>query len=71
MIYILIFILFSAFIISQFYDCDIIITPIKGIMFGALYDDEDFDNETDHTIQVLILIISFSFLWTTSNGSNK
>jgi len=71
MIYILVFILFSAFIIAQFYDCDIIVNPIKGIMFGALYNDEEFDNETDHTIQVLILIISFSFLWTTSNGSNK
>jgi hypothetical protein len=71
MIYLLVFILLVAFVVSHFYDCDIIVNPIKGIMFGALYNDEDFDDETDHTIQVLILIISFTFIWTTSNGSKK
>jgi hypothetical protein len=71
MIYLLVFILFTAFIVAQFYECDIIVNPIKGIMLGALYNDEDFDDETDHTIQVLILIISFTFIWTTSNGSKK
>jgi len=65
------FILFTAFIISQFYDCEIIINPIKGVMLGALYNDDEFDDETEHTIQVLILIISFSFIWTTSTGWNK
>lgn len=65
------FILFTAFIIAQFYDCEIIINPIKGVMLGALYNDDEFDDETEHTIQVLILIISFSFIWTTSNGWNK
>lgn len=71
MIYLLVFILFTAFIVAQFYECDIIVNPIKGIMLGALYNDEDFDDETDHTIQVLILIISFTFIWTTSNGLKK
>jgi len=71
MIYLLVFILLVVFVVAQFYDCDIIVNPIKGIMFGALYNDEDFDDETDHTIQVLILIISFTFIWTTSNGSKK
>jgi len=71
MIYTLIFILFIVFIAAQFFECDILITPIKGIMFGALYNDEEFGNETDHTIQILILIISFNFLWTTTNGSKK
>ena len=61
------FILFTAFIIAQFYDCEIIINPIKGVMLGALYNDD----ETEHTIQVLILIISFSFIWTTSTGWKK
>ena len=65
------FILFVAFVIAQFQDCDIIINPIKGVMLGALYNDDEFDDETEHTIQVLILIISFSFIWTTSTGWNK
>ena len=58
-------------LLMNFVDCDIIITPIKGIMFGALYNDDIYDEETDHTIQILILFISFNFLWTTSNGSKK
>jgi hypothetical protein len=62
------FILFTAFIIAQFCDCDIVINPIKGIMLGALYNDDKFDDETEHTIQILIFIISFSFIWTTTNG---
>jgi hypothetical protein len=40
-------------------------------MFGALYNDDVYDIETDHTIQIVILFISFNFLWTTSNGLNK
>lgn len=71
MIYAIVFILFGCFIIAQFYPCEIIINPIKGIMFGALYNDDEFDDETEHTIQVLILIISFSFIWTTSTGLSK
>ena len=65
------FILCTAFIIAQFYDCEIIINPIKGVMLGALYNDDEFDDETEHTIQVLILIISFSFILTTSTGWKK
>ena len=71
MIYLLVFILLVAFVVSQFYDCDIIVNPIKGLMVGALYNDDEFDDETEHTVQVLILIISFSFIWTTSNGLKK
>jgi len=68
MIVLLVFILAVVFIVMNFVDCDIIITPIKGIMFGALYNDDVYDTETDHTIQILILFISFNFLWTTTNG---
>jgi hypothetical protein len=68
MIILLVFILAVVFIVMNFVDCDIIITPIKGIMFGALYNDDVYDTETDHTIQILILFISFNFLWTTTNG---
>jgi len=57
-------------IVFQFVDCEIIITPIKGVMLGALYNDDDFEDEVEHTIQVLLFVISFSFVWTT-NGSTK
>lgn len=71
MIVLLILVLAVVFIVMNFVDCDILITPIKGIMFGALYNDDVYDEETDHTIQILILFISFNFLWTTTNGLNK
>ena len=67
----IILVLAVVFIVMNFVDCDILITPIKGIMFGALYNDDIYDEETDHTIQILILFISFNFLWTTSNGSKR
>ena len=67
----LIVILALVFFATSFFECDVLITPIKGIMFGALYNDDIYDIETDHTIQILILFISFNFLWTTSNGLNK
>ena len=65
---ILVFILAVVFLATSFFECDIIITPIKGVMFGALYNDDVYDTETDHTIQIVILFISFNFLWTTTNG---
>jgi hypothetical protein len=68
MIVLLVLVLAVVFIVMNFVDCDILITPIKGIMFGALYNDDIYDEETDHTIQILILFISFNFLWTTTNG---
>ena len=71
MIVLLVLVLTVVFIVMNFVDCDILITPIKGIMFGALYNDDVYDTETDHTIQILILFISFNFLWTTTNGLNK
>lgn len=67
----LIVILALVFLGTSFFECDVIITPIKGIMFSALYNDDVYDIETDHTIQIVILFISFNFLWTTSNGLNK
>jgi hypothetical protein len=70
-IVVLVIILALVFIATSFFDCNVLITPVKGIMFGALYNDDVYDTETDHTIQILILFISFNFLWTTSNGLNK
>ena len=68
---ILVIILAVVFLATSCFECDVIITPIKGVMFGALYNDDVYDTETDHTIQIVILFISFNFLWTTSNGLNR
>ena len=68
---VLVVILALVFFATSFFECDVLITPVKGIMFGALYNNDVYDTETDHTIQILILFISFNFLWTTSNGLNR
>ena len=57
---------FLFFFIINFVNCDIIFAPIKGLMFGALYHDELFDeDETEHTIQVLLFFFSVNFIWST------
>ena len=58
-------IVFSLFVVINFANCDIIFAPIKGLMFGALYNDEIFDEETEHTIQVLLFFFSLNFIWST------
>lgn len=55
----------SFFVVVNFANCDIIFAPIKGLMFGALYNDEIFDEETEHTIQVLLFFFSVNFIWST------
>lgn len=55
----------SLFVVVNFANCDIILAPIKGLMFGALYNDEIFEEETEHTIQVLLFFFSINFIWST------
>jgi hypothetical protein len=55
----------SLFVVINFANCDVIFAPIKGLMFGALYNDEIFDEETEHTIQVLLFFFSVNFIWST------
>lgn len=55
----------SLFVVVNFANCDVIFAPIKGLMFGALYNDEIFDEETEHTIQVLLFFLSINFIWST------
>jgi hypothetical protein len=52
------------------YNGDVIIAPIKGLMLGALYNDDIDNEETEHTIQIVIFVISITYIWTT-NGSGK
>ena len=53
------------------YNGDVIIAPIKGLMIGALYNDDIDNEETEHTIQIVIFVISITYIWTTTNGSKK
>ncbi len=46
---------------------EITIAPIKGVMVGALYNSEEFENnETEHIVQILFFIFSFNFVWITN-----
>ncbi len=68
------FILFTIYFLMQLmakYDGDVIIAPIKGLMLGALYNDDIDDEETEHTIQIVLFVISITFIWITTNGSKR
>ena len=42
---------------------DIIISPIKGMMFGALYHKDEYEDENEFTIQFLFFIFSINIIW--------
>jgi alkylhydroperoxidase/carboxymuconolactone decarboxylase family protein YurZ len=68
------FILVTIYFLMQLtakYNGDVIIAPIKGLMIGALYNDDIDDEETEHTIQIVIFVISITYIWTTTNGLKK
>ena len=68
------FVLFTIYFLMQLmdkYDGEVIIAPIKGLMLGALYNDDIEGKETEHTIQIVLLIISITFIWVTTTGSKK
>ena len=49
----------------QRYGGELIISPVIGFMVGWLYNPEHFEKETEHTIQVLLGIVSFTIIWNT------
>jgi len=65
---ILIGLLLITFFVTAFIEHTIIIAPIKGLMFGALYNIDYIEDENinEHTIQIVLLIISFTFIWETN-----
>jgi hypothetical protein len=68
------FVLVTIYFLLQLtakYNGDVIIAPIKGLMLGALYNDDIDNEETEHTIQIVIFVISITYIWTTTNGSKK
>ena len=59
----LLIIAFVFSIIGQYKGADIIISPIKGIMFGFLYHKEQYEKEDEITLQCLLGIISINVIW--------
>ena len=58
--------------IGQLKGADIIISPIKGIMFGFLYHKEQYEQEYETTLQCLLGIISINVIWINQqNGLQK
>jgi len=62
-------------IIGIIVEADIIISPIKGFVIGALVHNETFtenNNEiTEYTLQCLLGIISINVIWRNQNGSKE
>jgi len=68
------FLVFTIYFLMQLmtkYNGEVIIALIKGLIIGALYNDDIEEEETEHTIQIVFLVISISFIWITTNGLKK
>jgi uncharacterized membrane protein len=53
---------------GQLNNAEIQIAPIVGIVFGALYSSENFEDETEYILQCCILCISIQVVWAKPNG---
>lgn len=62
-IFLFIVLLLICVIIGHINNADIIISPIKGMMFGVLYHKELYIDEDEHTIQLLVFIFSINIIW--------
>ena len=60
---ILLFIAFVFIMIGHFKNGEIIISPIKGLMFGFLYHKEEYIGENEYTLQCLLGVISINVIW--------
>jgi hypothetical protein len=63
-IFIFLLLLYFSVLAMQKFNGELIISPIMGIMFGALYDRET-DDKVYHTVQVVLLFVAFTFTWET------
>jgi len=68
----LMIIAFIFIVIAFIVNGEIIISPIKGFMVGALVHDETYQennkNVTEYTLQCLLGIISVNVLWERQDG---
>jgi hypothetical protein len=59
-IFIFLLLLYFSVLAMQQFNGELIISPIMGIMFGALYDRET-DDKVYHTFQLVLLFVAFTF----------
>lgn len=57
-----------AYIIAYIVGGNVYISPIVGSMVGALHSKTDYEDATEHTIQVCIFIIAITVVWETPTG---
>ena len=57
-----------AYIVSYVVDGEVYISPIVGSMVGALHSKTEYDDATEHTIQVCIFIIAITVVWDEPTG---
>ena len=50
----------------QKYGGELIINPIIGFMVGCLYDAEEIEDATEHTVQFLFGIVCVTIIWETN-----
>jgi len=58
------FFLVAAYVYFK-YMAEVIITLIKGAMFGILYNDAEYEDATEHTIQLCLVFVTFTVIWYT------
>jgi hypothetical protein len=64
-IFIFLLLLYFSVLAMQQFNGELIISPIMGIMFGALYDRET-DDKVYHTFQLVLLFVALTFTWETN-----
>lgn len=57
-----------AYLIGYAVKGEISISPIVGFMAGSLYSKTDYEDATEHTVQVCIFIIAITVIWETPTG---
>lgn len=64
-VFIFLLLLYFSVLAMQQFNCELIISPIMGVMLGSLYDRESDGAEIYHTVQVVLLFVAFTFTWQT------
>tara|TARA_X000001382_G_scaffold127480_1_gene115397 strand:+ start:2034 stop:2291 length:258 start_codon:yes stop_codon:yes gene_type:complete len=72
-LFVMLMLIASMFLIIAFIvDGEVIISPVKGFMIGALVHNETFEENnqevTEYTLQCLLGIISVNVIWQRQSG---
>ncbi len=57
-----------TYILTYIVRGELTISPLIGIMVGALHSRSDYEDATEHTVQVCVFIIAITLVWETPNG---